>query len=168
MVEGMVHEKLAKKTIEKKLDDLDTKIIKELLKNSRKPFAEIAGEYKVSTLTISKRYNELVKKGIIVGSSVLIDYAHFGIEYTGVLYVNVNTNQLRDFTKYLNEIEGDFSVLQRSLIEKFNVIVFSRVTNLKELEKLKETIKQHPALIDIETNIWTYMKVDLANLSMEP
>lgn len=164
----MVYEKLTQNSTEKKLDALDHKIIKELLKNSRKPFAEIASEYKVSTLTISKRYNELMKNGIIVGSSVLIDYAHFGIEYNGLLYVNVNTDQLRDFTKYLDEIEGDFYVLQRSMIEKFNVIVVSRVTNLKELEKLKELIKQHPALIDIGTSIWTYMKVDLANLSMEP
>lgn len=164
----MVSEKLTQNSTKKKLDALDIKIIKELLKNSRKPFAEIASECKVSTLTISKRYNELVKKGIIVGSSVLIDYAHNGIEYNGVLYININTNQLEEFIKYLHEIQGDFYVLQRKMMEKFNVIVFSRITNLKELEKLKESIKQHPALIDIKTNIWTYMKVDLANLSMEP
>jgi Lrp/AsnC family transcriptional regulator for asnA, asnC and gidA len=163
----MASEKMTQNSTKKKLDALDTKIIKELLKNSRKPFAEIASECKVSTLTISKRYNELVKKGIIVGSSILIDYAHFGIEYNGLLYVNVNPDQLRDFLRSLHEIEGDFYVLKRNIIENYNVIVVSRVTNLKELEKLKESIKQHSSVIDIKTDIWTYMKVDLANLSME-
>jgi len=152
---------------QKKLDSLDFKIIKALLKNSRKPFAEIAKDCNVSTITINKRFNELMDKGIIRGSSVLIDLTHFGVECNGALLINVNPNQLSEFMKDIREMVGHFFVVSLKLTEKYNVIVTSPIKNLRELEKLKESIKQHSAVIDVKPNIWTYMKVNPSNLRLE-
>lgn len=154
-------------TSEKKMDTLDIKIIKTLLQNSRKPLFKIANDCKVSTVTINNRVNELKKRGVIVGSSVIVDYAHVGAQGLGILSINVNPNQLNDFIRDIQGMKGDFFFSQQKLRETANIIVISMVKNIRDVERLKDSIKQHSAVISIETNIWTYMKVDPANLDLE-
>ena len=150
-----------------KIDTLDIKIIKDLLKNSRKSFSEIAKEADVSVATINNRFNQLKEAGIILGSSVLVDLGHFGIECHGSLFINVNPNQLNEFLRDIRNILGEFSVIPQKLTERFNVILFAPVKSFKDLEKLRENLKQHSAVIDIRTNVWTYMKVTPDNLALE-
>jgi Lrp/AsnC family transcriptional regulator for asnA, asnC and gidA len=157
----------SKKIEERELDTLDTKIIKDLLRNSRKPFSEIASECKVSTLTVKNRFNELRRAGIIQGSTVLTDLIHIGIECNGALLINVNPSQVNEFIRDAKSMVGEFSVFPHKLVEKYNVIIFAPIRSIKELERLKESLKQHSAVIDIRNNVWTYMKVTPDNLDLE-
>ncbi len=151
-----------------KIDVLDSSIIKELLANSRKPLTQIAEKFKVSNLTIIKRFDSLKKRGIIRGSSVIVDFAFFDAEGLGALFVNVNPMSLNDFLKEIRSAPGPFSF---PVIQKFNkninLIIVSLVRNFQELQNLKDTIKQHSAVIDVTTNVFTYMKVNPTNLKME-
>ena len=151
----------------KKLDQLDITIIKKLLKNSRTSFAEIAKECNVSTVTINKRFDELINAGIITGSTVILDLAHFGVECSGSLLVNVNPNQINDFLRDFRGCLNDFFIIPIVLNDKFNVLMVSRVKNFKSFEKTKEMVKQHSAVTDIKMDTWTYMKVNPENLSLE-
>ena len=164
----MLSEELHIKSKERKIDELDIKIIKDLLKNSRKSFSEIAKECRVSTATINNRFNELEEAGIIIGSTVLVDLDHFGVECNGGLQINVNPNQLNEFLRDTQKMLDEFSVVPLDLNEKYNVIIWSPIKNIKELERLKESLKQHSAVTEIRTRVWTYMKVSPDNLALEP
>jgi DNA-binding Lrp family transcriptional regulator len=149
------------------VDALDARIIKELLQNSRKPITEIAKEYGVTALTVNNRLSELKEKEIVTGSSVIVDFANFEAEGLAVLKVNVNTDQIKLFLKDIQNLQGPFFFSAQQRFDKSsNIFVVSLVRDLNDLEKLKESLKQHSAVIDIQTNIWTYMKVNPANLEL--
>jgi DNA-binding Lrp family transcriptional regulator len=151
---------------EKTLDEINIKILKDLLKNSRKSFSEIAKECKVSTVTIKNRYNELKKAGIIKGSTVIVDLANFGFEGDVTLLINANYQQLNQFLKDAQDILG-LPTGPSKFTESYNAVFWSPIKNLKEIEKIRESLKQHSAVIDIKTNIWTYLKVIPENLSIK-
>ena len=151
----------------KKFDQLDITIIKKLLKNSRTSFAEIAKECNVSIATINKRFIELTNAGIITGSTVILDMAHFGVECSGSLLVNVNPNQTNEFLRDFRGCLNDFLIIPIVLNDKFNVLMVSKVKNFRSFEKIKEMVKQHSAVIDIKMDTWTYMKVNPDNLALE-
>lgn len=98
---------------------------------------------------------------------MLVDLAHFGVECDGSLLINVNPNQLNEFFRDAHDTLGEFFPMPQKLNEECNVIVWSPIKNIRDFEKLKESLKQHSAVIDIKTNIWTYMKVAPDNLALE-
>jgi len=87
------------------LDELDRKILNDLIQDARKPFLEIAREYNVSGAAIHQRFQRLQKLGIITGSNLVIDYKKIG--YSTIAYIGVyldNARLLSDVLKKLEEI----------------------------------------------------------------
>jgi DNA-binding Lrp family transcriptional regulator len=149
----------------KTIDEIDVKVLKFLLKNSRKSFSEIAKECNVSTVTIKNRYNELKKAGIIKGSTVILDLANMGIECDASLEINVSYQQLTQFIKDTRSMPG-IHCGPVNFVENYNAIAWSPAKSITEIEKIKASLKQHSAVIDIRATIWTYMKVIPENLSL--
>jgi len=56
-----------------KLDEVDVKIITELLKDGRKSFRQISKEIAISTPTVKARYQRLVNLGLIKSISPILD-----------------------------------------------------------------------------------------------
>ncbi len=61
-----------------KFDELDLKIIDDLMINGRATLVELAGKYKMSANGIKERIKSLEKKGIIVGYKTKINYEALG------------------------------------------------------------------------------------------
>lgn len=151
-----------------RIDELDITIIKELLKDSRKSFPEIAKQCKVSTATINNRFNDLKKAGIIKGSSVIVNLSHYGVQCDGNIFLNIVPEKMPQFLKDMqNKLDKSNYSHPIKLNEKVNAVVWSPITNIRDFEKLKELVKRHPAVIDLTTDIWTYMKVIPDNLAFE-
>lgn len=87
------------------LDELDKKILNDLILDARKPFLEIARECNVSGAAIHQRFQRLQKSGIIKGSNLIIDYKKIG--YSTIAYVGIyldNARLLPEVLQKLNEI----------------------------------------------------------------
>ena len=93
--------------------------------------------------------------------------AYFGIEYNGFLQISVKPNQVNEFIEDIKNIAGEFNVRCQELNEKYNVVVWSPIKSLRDLENLRESLKPHSAVTEIRTSIWTYMKVSPDNLALE-
>ena len=154
-------------TLEKETDDLDVKIIKALLRNSRRSFSEIAKECNTSAATIKKRFSRLVEEKIITGSTVFVDLAHFGVECDANVFINVNPDEVSHFLRDLQQMPGGFFAHAAKLNDKCEVIAWAPIRSLKDIEKLRESLKHHSAVVDSKINIWTYMKVYPDNLTLE-
>jgi DNA-binding Lrp family transcriptional regulator len=152
---------------EEAIDEIDVRILKRLLKNSRTGFTEIAKECNVTPATIRNRYNQLKKAGIITGSTVITNAVESGIKGDASLAIDVNYQQVDSFIKDIRGTTG-FLCLRSRLTENYNVICRSPLKTLGEVEEVKETLKHHSAVIDIRTSIWIYMKVIPDNLSVQP
>ena len=88
-----------------KIDKVDKRILRDLVKDARKPYTEIAKELAVSPGTIHVRVKKLELLGIIKGTSLQIDYTKLGygfISYIG-LYLN-RSSRAMDVIISLKEI----------------------------------------------------------------
>src|SRR6218665_3655500 len=78
------------------LDEIDKKILDFLVENTRMPFTEIAKQMDVSAGTIHVRVKKMEDAGIILGSSLNIDYGKLDYNFTafiGILLTKSNHTQ---------------------------------------------------------------------------
>jgi Lrp/AsnC family transcriptional regulator, regulator for asnA, asnC and gidA len=85
-----------------KIDDLDISILRELKKNSRESFREVAEKLDVAEGTIYNRVSKLQSAGVIKGFIADIDYSKLGYDLTAVIGLIVDG-------PHLPEIEKDIS-----------------------------------------------------------
>ncbi len=79
-----------------RLDEIDKSILDYLVQNTRMPFTEIAKNLNVSAGTIHVRVKKMEDAGIILGSSLKIDYEKLDYTFTafiGILLTKSNRTQ---------------------------------------------------------------------------
>ena len=81
---------------EKKLDELDKKILSILMKNAKKPYNEIGQELFVSGGTIHVRMNKMESMGIVKNYSLIIDHSKLGFDVVAFLGVYLDKSSLYD------------------------------------------------------------------------
>ena len=117
------------------MDHLDKIILKELLKDGRKSFTDIAKENNVSQDTVWKRYKKMKKEGIIVGSTIQINNRLFGFLGIASLELGVKSQDIENVFNRLTKIPNVLTA------RTFGPYAFASVTNLRNLDEL-EQIKQ--------------------------
>ncbi len=151
-----------------KLSAVDAKIIKALQIDARKNFTELAKELGVSKNTVSNRVKALKKSGVITGSLLIVDLTKFGYACVATLGIKVVPSKLEDVIKYVKTIKGaDFCA---ETIGSYNLIVFLFLTDIESLKKIIDAIKSDPAVIQVNTSIWTSIEKALArpkNISLD-
>ena len=135
-----------------KIDEVDIYILRELIKDGRTSFTEIAKHCNLTKGAIAKRYEEMKKAGIIVGSTIQIDPQKFG--YSAIAYINTNTEPkyLDSLFKYLNKNPELRNYRCYNSTYNLNTIVSLR--QLKELEHIKYLISKKCPVNEIKTYLW--------------
>ena len=75
------------------IDPLNAKILKDLLKDGRKTFTQIAKDCNTSKDVITKRYKQMKKAGIIVGATVHNSPACYGANIVAGIYLKIKPNK---------------------------------------------------------------------------
>ncbi|PZW42673.1 MULTISPECIES: Lrp/AsnC family transcriptional regulator [Mesonia] len=126
-----------------RLDEVDHQILDILIDNTRTPFTDIAKKLKISAGTVHVRVKKMEEAGIIVGSSLTLDYKKLG--YAFIAYVGVflqKTSQTKFVLERINEIP--FVTVAHVTTGKFNIFCKIRA---KDTEHAKQIIFE---LDDIE------------------
>jgi DNA-binding Lrp family transcriptional regulator len=76
------------------LDDIDRKLLEELLKNSKRSFRELAKSIGVSAATVINHVQRLESGGVIQDYSVRLDHERLGYELTVVTEIIVSKGKL--------------------------------------------------------------------------
>lgn len=134
------------------LDQIDVKILKSLLVDARTNFSELAKECGVSNTTIHNRYEKLKDAGIITGSTLLVNFKAFNFEVYASFFISIDNQQISDFTAYLRRFNLG---IHYDPIKNYNVHIVTPLASFKEVEKLKEFIRKHPSVKEINSSIWT-------------
>jgi len=132
-----------------RISDID--LIKELEKDSKKPFTEIAKKFNVSEAAIRKRVKKLLKYGVIK-FSVDVDYKKVGYNYLAIIGIDtlpehfvrvIETLKEDKDVKELYSSTGDHMLLAKVVLKS------SKELNnfVKKLEKNKMIKKVCPAII---------------------
>ena len=121
-----------------KLDEIDHQILDMLIDNTRVPFTDIAKKLLISAGTVHVRVKKMEEAGIIMGSSLTLDYKKLG--YSFIAYVGIflqNTSQTKFVLERINEIPN--VTVAHITTGKFNIFCKIRA---KSTEHAKDIIFQ--------------------------
>jgi Lrp/AsnC family transcriptional regulator, regulator for asnA, asnC and gidA len=76
------------------IDNIDIKILSELMKDAKTPYTEIAEKVFVSGGTVHVRMKKLEKMGVVKGASLIIDFSKLGYDITAFLGIYLQKSSL--------------------------------------------------------------------------
>lgn len=134
------------------LDRIDVKILKDLLKDSRKKFSDIAKETGVSVPTIRSRYKRLKKEEYILGSTILVNPKDLGYETVASIYMNVKPEEVKNFINSLDDIE--LYSIHYDHAKELNVHVELFLKRNEELQRITQKFRQNKAVLEMNITLW--------------
>ena len=146
-----------------KIDELNSKILKDLLYDGRKGFTQIAKECGVTKNKIWKRYKAMEKKGIITGATIQINFARLGYDALATLLINVEAQLITEAMEYIGKV-AEVRV-SRQYNSVYNIRAVATLSDLNELDQVKQAIKRKLPVMGLKTYIWTDVRNIPENLN---
>ncbi|MCC7246253.1 MAG: Lrp/AsnC ligand binding domain-containing protein [Saprospiraceae bacterium] len=105
------------------LDHLDRRILTRLIEDGKIPYTELARQLFVSSGTIHVRMRKMEEMGLVVGSSLKVDYQKLGYDITAFLGIYLDKSSLYDeVVEQLREIpeivEANYTTGAYSILTK--------------------------------------------------
>jgi len=147
-----------------KVNELDSKILKTLLRDGRTGYCEIAEQCGVSKNKVWKRCRSMERRGIISGATVQINFVHFGFDALATLLISVESQQLEQIMKLVATIDEVRAYRQYNSI--YNIRAIATLRNLNELDHIKQLIKRKLPMMSLKTYIWTAVRNIPENLNL--
>jgi DNA-binding Lrp family transcriptional regulator len=89
------------------MKDIESRLISELMKNSRRSDRELAKVIGVSQPTVSRMIKRLEEEGIIKEYTIIPDFNKLGYEIMGFTFVkmkqNLNSNEQKEFREFVSK-----------------------------------------------------------------
>ncbi len=135
------------------IDDLDRKIIKELFKDARASYVDIAKKLVVSNATIHQRVNKLRLHGVLKGFVPLIDESKMGFTVSAIIGIylkNAKDSQL--VLEKLNKIPevleayyttGSYALILKIVtqdIQKFQEFLMDKLQGIGEIQSTESFV----------------------------
>ncbi len=150
------------------MDETDLSIIEIMTENARVSFRKIAKKLDVSPDTVINRYKTLQEKGVIRGSTVVIDPKKIG--YHGMAVFVIDASPTHIFTTEAAPAES--SLILEKLIQMRNIILATKTVgdhdllaicvarDFEHLIKIGAEIAKIPGVEDLRVSFWVE-KADL-------
>lgn len=117
------------------LDEIDKKILDFLVENTRTPFTEIANQMGISAGTVHVRVKKMEDAGIILGSSLVINYKKLNYNFT--TYVGVLLSKSNKTQEVLKILEGIPNVTELSVTSgKYNIFCKIRAKDTDDAKRI--------------------------------
>jgi DNA-binding Lrp family transcriptional regulator len=146
------------------IDEIDAKILKDLLCDGRKEFKQIAKEANVSKDVIWQHYSNLKKKGVIVGSTIQLDYQSLGYGGAASFFVDVPVQEQANVANLLRKIPGLYDVYRWGSHSRLWAV--SDFLKTDQIENVKSIIRRISPILKLQVEIWTNQKNTPENLSV--
>ena len=134
-------------------DQLDLKILRELNKNARRSFRDIAKQLGISIGTVSNRIRKLEEMGLILGYAPVISPERLGCDLMAIIGVKISSGKLLEVQKLIAKDPRVFGVFD--VTGEWDSIVMARFKNPRELDQF---VKSCLSLENVER---TYTQVVL-------
>jgi len=134
------------------LDEIDSKILSYLVANTRMPFTEIAKLMNVSAGTIHVRVKKMEESGIILGSSLNINYNLLNYHFTAFIGILLTkSNKTQEVLKELSKIPN---VTEISVISgKYNIFIKLCAKDTEDAKRIIYKIDDIPDVMRTESMI---------------
>jgi DNA-binding Lrp family transcriptional regulator len=136
----------------RKLDEIDVSILRNLQKDARTKYSDMAAQCNVSVDTIIKRFRKLRDRGIITNTTLLLDPRKFGEEVIANFGIDVEPSSLDQVLEFLKKQNG--LCFATHAMGEYGIFSIATRRNMNEMNNLKETIQSHNMVREVKINIW--------------
>ncbi|GBC74921.1 Leucine-responsive regulatory protein [archaeon HR06] len=133
------------------LDELDRKILKELISNARQSFREIAKKLRISVGTVVARTTKMEREGIIKGYTALVDHEKIGYDLTAIIEIVVSKGKLIDMEKEVARFSSTCSVYDVTGLT--DAIIIAKFKSREELSQFTKTLLSLPYVERTNTHV---------------
>ena len=137
-----------------KIDEIDTKILKTLLVDSRTSFTRLAKDCGISIGAVRMRYKNLWEKGIIKGEITLVNPQSLGFEYAADLGIMTTVEHEKEVTEFLSNKQHRH-IYTVGPFGKYSVFAVAVFRSMQDLTETIREVESHPHVKRVETIIWT-------------
>lgn len=143
------------------MDETDLSIIERLTEDARMSFRKIAKELGVSPDTVINRYVKLQEKGVIRGSTVVINPKKIGYHGMAVFLIDASPSHI-----LATEATIDSSLILEKLIQMRNIILATKTVgdhdllaiavarDFEQLINIGSDIAKIPGVRDLKVSFW--------------
>ena len=140
------------------IDNKDTKIIEELVKDSRQTTSQLSKKLKIPITTIHNRIKKLAETGVIINYTVNLNHALLGRTIPAYIWISINytvpgkkINQT-ETARQIKKIDGVYEVYM--LTGGSDILVKALVKDITELNNLvTEKLRNVPGVDKTQTSI---------------
>jgi len=147
-----------------KFDEVDGKILRCLIGDSRSKKTDMAKECGLSSVAVINRIDLMKKSGLIVKPVLSLNMASFGYPYPVVIGVNLDPGIEQSVTELIMEhtmvggIDETFG--------EYDLCIFAFAKNLKDLDRLKNLVMSQNGVNKIDVHIWHEFDLNYNNIRL--
>lgn len=118
------------------LDEIDGKLLRELLKDSKRSHRELAKSVGVSTATVINHVERLESAGVVKNYTVQLDHERLGYELTVITEITVSKGKLIEVEEQIAKISNVCGVYDvTGLTDAMVIAKFKNRSNLSDFTK---------------------------------
>jgi DNA-binding Lrp family transcriptional regulator len=130
-----------------KIDDVDIKILKALLRDARTNFADIAKDCNVSIPAITQRYRKMKQNGIITGTSLIME-SNARNRHSLSIDIKAESGYETSIIEAIKKISRFRSCFK--VIGKYDIHAGIRVESLEQIAQIKKKLETVKGVLQIE------------------
>ncbi len=134
-----------------KIDDIDKKILKELLESSRQSHREIAKKIGISVGTVVSRTKKMEEEGLIKGYTAVLDHEKLGYDLTVVTEVTVSQGKLLEVDREISKNSHTCAVYD--VTGTVDAIIVAKFRNRNELSNFTKSLLSIPYVERANTHV---------------
>ena len=132
-------------------ENLDVKLVNELLDDGRASLRSLAEELDVSVTTVSNHLGDIEGEGIIEGYAPRVNYDELGYDVTAVIQLKVEGNALPEITDRLREERRMISVYE--VTGDYDVIAIGKFRDTDEMNDGIKSLLTDPDIKESNTSV---------------
>jgi DNA-binding Lrp family transcriptional regulator len=132
-------------------ENLDRKLVNELLEDGRASLRSLAEELDVSVTTVSNHLSELEEAGIIDGYTPRVDYDALGYDVTAVLQLKVEGPALVEVTERLTDHEQMTSVYE--VTGNYDIVAIGKFVDTDDMNDEIKRLLTDPEIMESNTSV---------------
>lgn len=133
------------------VDDLDKRILKELLMNSKRSYRQLADELGIAPGTVLKRIKEMESTGVIKGYSAVVDYSKIGSYMIALVEIISSGGKLEEMGKKISKLDNIYGVYETT--GSPDVIIIGKFNDTDELGKFARYLLSMPSVSRTNTHV---------------
>lgn len=132
-------------------ENLDQKLVNQLLGDGRASLRSLAEDLGVSVTTVSNHLSDLEAEGIINGYTPKVDYGALGYDVTAVLQLKVEGHALVDVTERLTQHRQVMSVYETT--GDYDIIAIGKFRDTDDMNESIKGLLTDPEIKESNTSV---------------